>query len=181
MLIVVDGRLSTPANGACPRATAGNLPKAKRPQKAARLRLSRRKLSERFTVTVDSDGSAGGCVHLYATYDAPEVVGDVPVFWAGGVLDIGAPLNILTVYLSSAATHICPYRRASHSATGSGDVPAASASDLMPENAADDCPNDRPGDIGPVASLFNDLLALDPATLLRRSDHRAHRCDGGFV
>jgi len=35
------------------------------------------------------------------------------------------------------------------------------AHELMPENAADDCPNDRPGDIGPVASLFNDLLALD--------------------
>ena len=118
---------------------------------------------------------------MYAMHHALEMIGDVPVFWSGIAFDIDAALGILAVNLSSAATHAGPYRRAGDSATGSGNIPAASTTDLVPENAADDCANDRPGDIGSVVSVFNDLLTLDPAALLRRADHRTHRSDGDLV
>ena len=114
-------------------------------------------------------------------HDALEVIGDVPVFWSGIAFDIDAALGILAVNLSSATTHVGPYRRASDGATGSGNIPAASTSDLVPQDAADDCANDRPGDIGSIISVFNDLLTLDPATLFRRADDRTHRSDRDLV
>ena len=118
---------------------------------------------------------------MYAMHHTLEVIGDVPVFRSGIAFDIDAALGIPAVNLSSAATHVGPNRRASDSATGSGNIPAASASDLVPENAADDCADDRSRDIGSVVSVFNDLLTLDPATLLRRADYRTHRSDRDLV
>src|SRR5437867_2063317 len=131
-------------------------------------------LPARFTVTVDSDRSAGRRAHLHTMLQAAEIVGDIPVFRPTLALDSGATLDVLRVHLSAATTRVGADRGSSDSATGRGDVPAASASDLVTQNAANHAADDRPRNVGAVASIFNDLLALDPATLLRGADHRTH-------
>jgi hypothetical protein len=87
----------------------------------------------------------------------------------------GATLDVLGNHLLSAAvaTDVGAYRAPHDSATDSGDIPAASATDLVTENAADDGADNRPRDVG-AASFLNDLFTLDPASLLGGADHRAH-------
>ena len=96
-------------------------------------------------------------------------------------LDGGAALNILAVHLRSAAADICADRCPGYRAAGSGHVPAASAADLMPEHAANHGPGNRTRYIGGIAAILDDLLALNPATLLGRTDHCADRRDRHFV
>jgi hypothetical protein len=69
------------------------------------------------------------------------------------------------------STDVGAYRGARSSTTGRGDILTASATDLMTENAADNGSRDGPGNTD-IASLLSDLLALDPAFLLRCGDHR---------
>ena len=75
--------------------------------------------------------------------------------------------------LSAAAADVGAHRAPRDSAADSGDILTASATDLVTENAADDGAGNRPGNVD-VASFLNDLFALDPASLLGWSDHRAH-------
>ena len=114
-------------------------------------------------------------------FDAAERIADVPVIGARLSFDDSAALDILTVDLGPAATDVRADRRACHGAAGGCNVATASASDLMAEHAANDGTRDRTRNVGRVASFFDDLLALDPAALFRRTDHRTHRRHGNFV
>jgi hypothetical protein len=78
-------------------------------------------------------------------------------------------LNLLS---AAVAADVGAYHAPHDSATDSGGIPAASAADLVTENAADDGADNRSGDVG-VASFLRDLFTLDPASLLGRADHRA--------
>src|SRR6266536_890501 len=142
--------------------------------------LLRRELPARLTVFVDGDRRARRRAELRTMLDAPEVIGDVPVVRPSSARDILAALNVPVVYPLPAATYVRPDRSAGDSATGRGDVPAASAADLVAENAADDPADDRARNVD-AAAILDDLLPLYPATLLRRADHRAHRTDGHLV
>src|SRR2546423_13022540 len=100
---------------------------------------------------------------------ATAIVGDIPVVRpaAGDVL---AVLNVLAVAIAASA-RVGADSRAGDRAARSGNVSAASASDLVTEHAADDRSSDRTGDIGLTADPFT----LHPATRLRRTDYCAHR------
>src|SRR2546430_675607 len=131
-------------------------------------------LRARLADAVDGNRPARRRTQLRAVLDAPEVVGNVPVIRAGSARDILAAPNVPVVCRLAATAHVRAYRGSGNSSASGGDVPAASAADLVPENPADDPADDCPRNIGATA-IFDDLLALDPAALLRRSDHRAHR------
>ena len=69
-----------------------------------------------------------------------------------------------------------PYRT-----TGSGGILAATAADLMTENATDDRADDCAAHIRIAAPLLNDLFALDPAALFGWPHHCAYRRNGNLV
>jgi len=144
-------------------------------------RRIQRKLSARFAVDVDHDAASRRRARLHVMQNAAEMIGDLPIFRARLRLDGRAALNILAVHLRSAATDVCTDCRPRHSAAGSGDIPAASAADLVSEHAADHCAGNRARYIGRIAAIFYDLLALDPAALLGCADHCADRRDRHFV
>jgi len=101
-----------------------------------------------------------------------EVVGDIPVIGSGVAGHAGATLDVLGNHLPF-ATDVGTHRGPRDSATDRSEILTATATDLVTENAADYGAGDGPGDIC-FASLLNDLFALDPASLLGRSDHRTH-------
>ena len=105
---------------------------------------------------------------------APEDVSDIPVVGLGLAGYAGATLDILGTRLlcAAVATDVGTHRGSRDSAAGSGDILTASATDLVTENAANDGAGNRPRNVDP-ASLLNDLLALDPASLLGCSDYRS--------
>ena len=80
-------------------------------------------------------------------------------------------LHVLAADYGTATTHVGPERTARNRATRRCDVASASAADLMAENATDHGAGDRATDIGPAAIGY-DILPLDPAPLLGRSDDR---------
>src|ERR1700694_1850479 len=137
-------------------------------------------LPARFTVFVDGDRRARRRAELRTMLDAPEVIRDVPVVRPSSARDGLATLNVAIVYGLPATIHVRPDRGTGDSAASCRDVPTASATDLVAENAADDPADDCARNVG-AAAIFDDLLALDPATLLGRADDRAHRSDGHFV
>ena len=156
-------------------------PKKKAASRPHDFELVRRKLSARFAVDIDHDAASGGRARLHMMQNATKMISDLPIFRTRVRLDGGAALNILAVHLRSAATDIradcCP----GYCAAGSGHIPAASATDLVPEHAANHGPGNRTRYIGRIAAILDDLLALDPAALLRRADHCADRRDRHFV
>ena len=81
---------------------------------------------------------------------------------------------------TTVATDAGAQRRAGDGATGSGNILTAAATDLMPENAANHCPNDCTRNIG-AASILNDLFLLDPAAALSRAKHGADRSDPRLI
>src|SRR5438128_1411591 len=137
-------------------------------------------LPARFTVFVDSDGRARGRAELRTMLDPAEVVGDVPVFRPSIARDVLAPLDVPVVYRLPTATYIRPDRGSGDGAAGGSNVPAASAADLVPQNAADDPADNCPRNVG-AAAIFDHLLSLDPAALLRRTNDRVHGTDARFV
>ena len=68
-------------------------------------------------------------------------------------------------------TDVGAYRRPRDGAAGSGDILAASAADLVPENAANDGAGDCCGNVRGTA-LLSDLFTLDPAALLGCPNYR---------
>ena len=69
-------------------------------------------------------------------------------------------------------------RGSGDSTTGRRDVLPTTAADLVPEHAADDRANDRARYVRRRLRGLDDLLALDPAALLRRTNHYATECTG---
>ena len=70
-------------------------------------------------------------------------------------------------------TDVGAHRAPCDSATDSGDIVTASATDLVTENAANYGADDRARNVE-LASILRDLFLLDPASLLGCSDHRMH-------
>ena len=104
-----------------------------------------------------------------------EVVRDIPIV-RPSLRYIGATLYVLAVHvLSAAATpNVGAQRGPSDSTTDSSDIPSTPAPDLMPENTANYPSRNRRGNVGAVAAILYDLLALNPATLLGLTDDRSH-------
>ena len=106
---------------------------------------------------------------------APEVVGDIPVFSSGLVGRAGATLNVPRLRLPLLSTGVAPdvgaHRGPGDSATDGGNVIAASVTDLVAENAANEGAGNRPGNVS-AASLLRDGFVLYPASLLGRCNHR---------
>ena len=75
---------------------------------------------------------------------APEVVGDIPVVGSGLAGRVLATLDVLGLRLLS-TTDVGAHRGPCDSATDSGDIVTASATDLVTENAADYGADNRPG------------------------------------
>ena len=142
----------------------------------------RQALRAGLTLPVDGNGGSGRGSHLHPMLLAAEVIGDIPIVRAALAGCAGATLDVLGMHLLAAAvaTDVGADRGPRDRATGRGDVLAAPATDLVTENAADDGARDGRRDVG-AAAILHDLLALDPAALLGRSDHGAHRRDIGLV
>src|ERR1017187_9589780 len=103
-------------------------------------------------------------------FHTPEIVGYIPERGLAA-RDRGAFLDVLAVHTASVATTgICTDCCTSDSAAGGRDIVAASAADLVTEHAADDRAEDGAANVG-IAAVFNDLLPLDPAALLGRTDY----------
>src|SRR4029434_19606 len=106
-------------------------------------------------------------------FDAAELIRHVPIVGSGVARYVFAPLHVAVVGRACPAVHVRTDCGAGDRTADGRDVAPASAPDLMAENAADDAADDRARDAG--AAVLNHLLALDPATLFGRADHRAHR------
>ena len=131
-----------------------------------------------LTQFVDSHRRPRRRGHLHAMRLATEIVGDVPVIGIGLVGHGVAALDIpgLQRLLATAATDLGAHCGPGDSSAGCGDVLAPSAADLVAQDAADDGAGNRTGDVD-AASFLRDLFAFDPAVLLGRAEHRAHRGD----
>jgi hypothetical protein len=105
---------------------------------------------------------------------AAEAVDDIPVIGSSLAGHVLATLDVFGLHLLSAAvaTDVGAHRAPCDNATDSGEISTASATDLVPENAADYGAGNRPRNVD-AASLLHDLFALDPASLLGWSDPRA--------
>src|SRR5438034_6459294 len=142
--------------------------------------LQRLELPSWFAVFVNGDRGARGRAQLHSMLDAPEVVTHVPVVGLTGARHVLTTLDVLVIGNGPAASRVCTDRGTGYGTPGRGDVSAASATDLMAENTADDPADDRTGHIG-AAAIFDDLFSLYPATLLGWTDHRVDRADGHLV
>ena len=120
-----------------------------------------------LTVTVGPGGT-----HLHAMRLAAEGIGNLPIVGTGLAGHAFATLDIPGVNLlpTIIAAHVGAHRGPCDCAAGRGDILTASAPNLMAENATDDGPDDRPGDID-ATTLLNNLLAFDPASLLGGAKH----------
>src|SRR5437773_4598704 len=104
-----------------------------------------------------------------------EVVGHVPDLGPGAAGHVLASLHVLRVPTAAAATRIGADCGARDCAASGGHIPAASAADLMSQHASDDAADDRTRNIGTAAApVVGNLLALDPAAVLRRADDCAY-------
>ena len=131
----------------------------------------RQTLRAGLTPLVDSDCRSGRIGGLNAMLLAAESVSNIPVIGSCLAGHILATLDILSLHLLP-TTDVGAHRAPCDSATDCGGIVAASAADLVTENAADDCADYRSGNVE-LASILN-LLLLDPASLLRSRDDRAH-------
>ena len=102
---------------------------------------------------------------------AAECVRDIPVGGSGLAGHVLATLDVLRNHLLF-STDVSAHRGPRNSATDRREILTATATDLVTENAANYSAGNGPGDVG-FASILNDLFALDPASLLGWSDHRA--------
>src|SRR5579862_8026730 len=102
--------------------------------------------------------------------DAAEDVAHVPIFGraAGGGF---AALHVAGFHVAVASGVGANGAAGDGTADGRCVIAAASA-DLVAENAADQGAGDRAADVRAVT--LDDLLALDPAALVRRADHGVH-------
>ncbi len=93
-----------------------------------------------------------------------------------------ATLHVLGRHLLSAgiAADIGAYRGPGDSAASGGNILAGSVADLVTENAVNEGASNGPGDVG-AALILDNLLTLDPAALLRCSDHRTYGSDGDLI
>ena len=132
--------------------------------------------SSRFTIDVDHDAASRRRARLHAMRNAAEMISDLPIFRTRLCLNGGALLHVLRVHsaAAAAATRIGADCGPRDRAAGGGDVPAPSAADLVAKHSADYCSGNRTRYVGRIAAVFDDLLALDPATLLGRADDRTH-------
>jgi len=103
---------------------------------------------------------------------SPERVGHIPERRARLAGHIGTPLSIARVALltTAIAPNVGPDGRSGHRTTSRGNVSAAATTDLVPQDAANERTCNGSRHIG-LAALTRDVLALNPATLLRWSHH----------
>src|SRR5450631_573437 len=108
--------------------------------------------------------------------DTLERIRHVPVVRCALIGDIRTALNVLTIPVATAAC-IGTDSPASNDAANSSGVSATAPTDLMPQNTPNNGTGNGSADIGPVV----EAIALDPATLLGRTDHRMHPGDGRLI
>src|SRR6266567_3019462 len=125
--------------------TAG---KQKRPREAASLCSLRCELPARIAVFIDGDRRTRRRAQLHAVLHATEVVTHVPVIGLSGSRHVLATLHVLVVRHGPAATRVRTNRGAGNRSAGRGNVSAASATDLMAENTANDSADDRARNVG---------------------------------
>src|SRR5258708_25611153 len=131
-------------------------------------------LRARLTARIDGHCRTRRRRRLDAMLHAAKDVGDIPMRGAGLAGHVLATLDVPRFHLLSAfATDVRADRAARERAADGCDVLAASAANLVTEDSAQDPADDRAADVG-LAAILHDLLALDPAALLRWADHRAH-------
>src|SRR2546430_6429707 len=153
--------------------------KQKRPRRAALLVMKRSALRARLTLLVHDNRTPGRGRHLHAMLLAAEVVGDIPIFGASRVRYAGTVLHVLRIRRSAVATDVGADRAARNCATDRGHIAAASAADLMAEDATENRTNHGARNIG-FAAFLDHVLALDPAALLGRPDYGVDRRDVRF-
>ena len=147
---------------------------AKRPQSDwSRFFLDAAKpLFARFSPLVDGESFSRTGYGLYAMLLPAEVVRHVPEFQLSRTRNAVTAFDVPHGHLLSVAT--APDLAAHHGShdrtAGGGNILTAPAAELVPQNSADDGADDRSANIAP-ASRLDDLFALDPATLLGRTDH----------
>src|SRR4051812_5095187 len=138
----------------------------------------RRASGARLALRIDRHGPARRVRHLHAMLLPMEVVRHVPV---GGCLarHARAALHVLGRAVAGGdmvATDIRADGSAGDRAAGRGDVLAASAPDLMAENAADDGADKGARDVGLARrGRGGQLLTLHPAALFRGAHHGTSR------
>src|SRR6185295_515429 len=109
--------------------------------------------------------------------DPAEVVSDIPIIRLQLALHVFATLDVRAVDGLLASSDVGADRAAGNRAADGSYVFSVSATDLMPEHAADDRADDRAGNVDP-ATFFMGLAGFHPASLLGRTNdgtYRAHR------
>src|SRR6185369_320993 len=131
------------------------------------------RLHPRFALAIDGDGRTRRRGHLDPMLQPAENIGHIPVRGRGAG-DVLAALHVaIDRAAGAAAALVGADRRAGHRAADRGCIPAGAAPDLVAQDAADQAADNRAADVR-VTLRLGDLLALDPAALARRTDHRMH-------
>src|SRR5450755_68962 len=130
----------------------------------------------RLTVSVDRNRRSRRVVHLYAMLDTLERIRHVPIVRCALIRNIRAALNVLTIPVAAAACIGSDSSARNYAANGSG-VSATAPTDLMAQNTPNNGTGDRSADIGTIV----EAIALDPATLLGRTDDCVHPGDGRLI
>ena len=109
-----------------------------------------------------------------------EVVADIPQSWSRLTGHRGATLNALSGCLRvvASATHLRANGAARNHAAYGRKILARAATDLVPQNTADQSTDNSAADIR--LGRLGHLLRLNPASLLRRSDDSTYRCHIGL-
>ena len=103
----------------------------------------------------------------------PEIVDYVPVVGPRLVGYVGTTLNVACPHGLPTASYIGADGIAGDSTSGSGQILATPATNLVTENATDQGTGDAGGNIGVATSLGRHLFLLDPAALFLLPDHGA--------
>src|SRR6202011_1296351 len=131
-------------------------------------------LHPRFPISIDPDRRRRRRAQLHMVLKAVEVIHYIPVVRTRRTGNDSAALDVLAVHPARAPSGVGADRGSRYSTAGRQHVPPATATDLVPEHAADDRANYRAGHVRRRLRWLDDLLALDPAALLRRTDHHAN-------
>ena len=106
-------------------------------------------------------------------------VGHIPIIRSSRRWRVFTALNVLRIRESLAPPNVRTDRRTAYDTHASRDILPASAADLVADDAADRAAND--GARNSDAGTLIDKCGLDPAKLLRRSDHRTYIRDLRFI
>src|SRR4051794_2935393 len=107
--------------------------------------------------------------------ESPKPISHIPIGRTRIAFDARAALHVLAVYLRTTTPNVRADGRSRNRAADRRNILPTPAANLVAEHAANHCARDGARNVWCIAALFDDLLPLDPATMLGCIDDGAYR------